>query len=325
MPSPPRHPLDRVPGQLGDSRATHPLSYTEDVILGTIGSEPDLRRGPFFERPPVAEVAMAVYFSPRLVVPMAELAGLWQKWKDSYPLAEDKPPLPPLPPPGLRLSGGQSWALQLGPATPNLRMWFLSRTRDRVIQLQSDRLVLNWRRTADDQSYPRYAALVPDFRSLLADIIELCRALEQPVPLCSQVELTYINPIPLSSLPAPAGLEQLFSPWAGGTTDGFLPAPTSIQLQAQYPMIPPLSQEPVGSLHVLAARGAVQRVAESSPEDGYLLQLFARGAPPDQSADGAQAVLDLAHWLIVNGFRSITTPQMHSRWGLRSEEVAPNE
>ena len=318
-------PVAGVPGQLRGGGATQALSYTDVVILGSMGRGPDLRRGPSFERPPVAEVAMAVYFSPRLVVPTAELAGLWQKWRDRYPLAEDKPALPRLPPPGLQPSGGQSWALQLAPAIPNLRMWFLSRTRDRVIQLQPDRLVLNWRRTADDQPYPRYTALVPEFRGLLADTIELCRALEQPVPLCNQVELTYINPIPLSSLPPPAGLEQLLSPWTGATTDTFLPAPTAIQIQAQYPMVPPLGHDPVGSLHVLAARGAVQRIAESAPEDGYLLQLFARGAPSDQSADGAQALLDLAHWLIVNGFRSITTPQMHSHWGLRREEVAPDE
>ncbi len=42
---------------------------------------------------------MAVHFSPRLVEPAAELARLWQKWRDRYPLAEDRPPLPP---PGLQ-------------------------------------------------------------------------------------------------------------------------------------------------------------------------------------------------------------------------------
>ncbi len=100
---------------------------------------------------------MSVQFDP-LSAWRAVHAGLyWSLVKDRYPLNETQPPLP---------SQIERFDDTFNPQVPLVtfsavdidlsRFWFLSEDGTNLIQIQRDRLVVNWRQQTGDEVYPRY-------------------------------------------------------------------------------------------------------------------------------------------------------------------------
>ena len=85
------------------------------------------------------------------------------------------------------------------PALPPYRLWFLSATGARLVQLQADLLALNWRRTVEDvvvdDDYPRYTTLRAISRTTFNfSIRQHWRGVVGPL-LPNWCEVTYINQI----------------------------------------------------------------------------------------------------------------------------------
>ena len=110
----------------------------------------------FFAKSPVVEVAVGVEFLqlPGLsAVRMVQLHDLWGK---DFRGLQEQPALPPTAP----IDGQGGFQFQIGNVLPPLRLWMLSDTEDELLQLQNDRLFLNWRKTSEgDPRYPRYPHL----------------------------------------------------------------------------------------------------------------------------------------------------------------------
>lgn len=83
--------------------------------------------------------------------------------RGQYPRVQLLPVLPPHPPLGL---SGSFVGLSVG-AAPN-RWWFISEDDSHLVQIQHDRLVLNWRQTHKQPGYPRHHSLLPTFFEVLA-------------------------------------------------------------------------------------------------------------------------------------------------------------
>lgn len=274
----------------------------------------DLGGRPDFDRPPVQEVALGVYFHPIPVLDAVRLAQLWERWRDRYPVAEEQPPLPPLVPESFD-QPTLSQVVFFG-QTPSARVWYQSEGRDQLVQVQRDRLVHNWRRLSAEQPYPHYDNLLPQFQQDAADLWSFLADQGLEPPVVTQAEATYVNPIPLSQIGSDRLTARLIAPWSGEMSDSFLPEPEDVNLTLRF-RIPGPEGMPTGRLYVSAAPWQWQNPESGRIEPAVLLQVFARGAPMGEGLEGALEFLDLGHDWIVRGFKSLTTPEMHKKWGLK--------
>jgi len=270
---------------------------------------------PSYTRPPVTEVALAVYFSPSLNLRTAQLGKLWDRWRDRFPRTEDQPPLPPIP----LESFAQplpAFSFQFSGIFPGPRVWFLSETGDRVIQIQPDRLVLNWRHTTEEETYPRYETLLPVFTKAARDLVAFLSEEGLSPPTIVQAEVTYVNPIPIDALGDSRDLARLTTLWSGALSDEFLPTPEDVRLSIRYRIPDPSSGDPIGRLYVEGTPTFHQGLDSVKANEVFMLQLFARGKPLGEGLEGALAFLDVGHDWVVRGFTSLTTKRMHEEWGL---------
>jgi uncharacterized protein (TIGR04255 family) len=264
----------------------------------------------------VGEVALAAYFDPLEDFQPIHLGALRAKWRDRYPGFEQHPEAPPV-------AAGEApllavrFSLQLFDRPPLGRAWFVGPEGSHLVQFQRDRLIHNWRRMAPEGAYPRYRTIVPQFSQELTELAEVVAEEGVGALQPTGVEVTYINVIPVSALGPEPSLARLLAPWSGRPSDGFLPVPEDERITASYRIPgPEADSEPFGYLNVNAERVIHQAAPGGPSEEQILLQVFARGRPLGDGIEGVLAALDLGHEWVVRGFRSLTTPEMHGRWGL---------
>lgn len=263
---------------------------------------------PSFSDPPVAEVALGAHFRPFINLGSVDFGRLSEIWADRFPETEDQPmALPGVPLETFEPNPLGAIEFNFGP--PERRVWYLSSDRRLVVQLQRDRLVINWRRADGRQPYPRYKRLRPIFKKVLGEFFAYAVDRGLGTPQVAQTVVSYTNPILRSSLPRGRRVSSLISPWSGQRSDSFLPDEEDAQVQVTYRI--PDGDKPIGRLYV-------QGGTEVTPETTggrYVLAVFARVLCGANTEAGALRALDVGHEWVVNGFTSFTTPTMHKRWG----------
>lgn len=271
---------------------------------------------PVFDRPPVEEVAIGIYFDPIAALDPVRLGLLWERWRNRYPHAEEQQSLPPV----VRETFGQPSLGQtvfFGPAGFP-RIWYQSGDRAQLVQVQRDRLVHNWRRLTATQAYPHYDALRPRFEEDAADFFSFITEQGHESPPIVQAEVTYVNPIPVGTDGSGALFARLIAPWSGKMSVPFRSEPEDVALTLRY-RIPDSHGKPIGRLYV-TVQPSFRQNPEGRGEELILLQLFARGAPIGSDLTGALAFLDLGHDWLVHAFKAVTTPDYHHEWGLQSDD-----
>jgi hypothetical protein len=179
----------------------------------------------------------------------------------------------------------------------------------RLIQLQRDRFILNWRKLDTDASYPSYDALRDLFETELGVFLDFASELQLGDFEPTQCELTYVNNLFAGPQWKTLGdLSALVSVWTGRTTDASLPEPEDVRLAWQYRFDE--GGKPSGRLH--AKVQSAFRASDRLPV--ILLQLLGRGAPMGSGIAGVLAFADRAHEWIVRGFTALTTERMHALW-----------
>lgn len=271
------------------------------------------RPSPAYQRPPVAEVALAVYFNPPMALRSVHMGRLWDRWRDRYPRAEDQPPLPPVAAENFP-TGPPAVSFQFMGGFPGTRVWYLSEAGDRLVQVQPDRLVLNWRRTAEGQPYPRYASLRPAFAQEVDELLGFLADEGLGDVSLDQAEVSYVNPVPIEALGEPRDLARLIAPWSGQFSDAFLPIPEDASLRLRFRIPDPASGEPAGRLYVEGNTAIHQSPGGQAPQEVFMLQLFARGRTLGAGLPGALAFMDVGHDWVVRGFTSLTNKTMHTEW-----------
>jgi uncharacterized protein (TIGR04255 family) len=160
-----------------------------DVII-----EADTGKLPFYSQPPVMEVACSVLFPSLEGLLCSHLGLLWQRFQPEYPLCDDVVPVASKIEAFDTKKADSQLILSNIPNLP--RVWFINQDGTRIIQIQRDRFVHNWRKVDLDSEYPRYGILVKAFQEHLAKFNNFLVEAElgQIQPL--QYELTYVNQIP---------------------------------------------------------------------------------------------------------------------------------
>lgn len=272
---------------------------------------------PHYESPPVEEVALGVYFD-RLVGLRATMLGkLAERWREPYPELEEHPELPPVPP-EIAGSPGLAPRIQFQPASDGAlpRCWFRSADGARLLQLQRDRLVHNWRRTSMAQPYPHYQRLLPNLADAYRDLESFARE-EGIGPIRpTQCEVTYVNPVPVTALGSEKNLAHLVTLWSGATSNTFLPEPEDVRMLLRYPIRTSEAQW-IGRLYLNVGPEQRPRHDTGQSEEVVTLQLFARGKPLGDGWEGARKFFDIGHEWVVRAFASVTTVTMQrEEWGL---------
>lgn len=254
---------------------------------------------PSFAKPPVIEVTAGVQFPQLLGMLGPTIGPLRERWRNAFPLVEEQPALPPFI--EAEADRGPSFQFSFNPVPPT-RFLFWSPQRTDLVQLQNDRLAVNWRRNID-AAYPRY----PYIRSLFTDRYEDLVSFADREGLGSitptQVELSYINQVENDT----QTLADPFAGWAWNRPH-HLGSPSQSRTAATFE-VPELGVPPV-RLHVSAD--------PATTPDGRAVTFFTltvRGAPEAGHLAAVQNFLDGAHEHIVTSFDELTTVSMHEIWG----------
>ncbi len=261
---------------------------------------------PDFKRPPVAETALGVEFLPITGWTPSHFALFAREIEKDYGRVE------------IRDDFITSTIERFGPEakrqptvtvdlshTP-MRWWYVDDGRGRLLQLQRDRFVHNWRKASPEATYPRYPETRVMFETAWRRFLRFVEAQGLESPTVIQCQMDYVNHLTKGDgWETPADLNKV-SPLVGGAKTVFLPAPEVVIVAARYAL--PSEQ---GRLHV-----AIQPALRNVDQVEILqLTMTARGKPGDGSTNDILKWLDVGHEWIVRGFVEVTTPEMHKRWG----------
>ena len=262
---------------------------------------------PSYRRPPVAEVMCSLQYAPVANMHMAHVGRYWAAIQSDFPLVDEKLPAPrvvertdhaPATEPPRNLFDQMPWP----------RTWFLEQTRRRLIQVQRDRFIYNWRKLDPADDYPRYDPISEEFFEHWQGFLDFLRSLDLPSPVPDLCELTYVNVIPQGdgwrTIQEGCGLFS-FVDWHGQTD--FLPPPHEVRGLLRFDM--PDNQ---GRLQV-DLNPARWTVTGDLPVLRF--SLTARGGPAgDVTPHSLRCWFDLAHEWIVKGFTELVDRKTDQLW-----------
>lgn len=261
---------------------------------------PDL---PDFASPPLVEVVLAAQtVGPAFVAP--RVGPVWSDLLARYPRLDVGSALPPIREEFGFLPGADFPGFALLGA-PDSRYLLASDDERRLVQIQQDRVALNWRRVDAGDAYPRYSSLVSEFDALLASLASAPDA--DHSAKVDWVEVTYVNHIESAQ-----GLALHQSPFL--TLSEFQSVPIratgleSEDFQVDRRFVITNDAKPVGRLRMHASTAI--RNADARPI--VVLTLTSR---VESEVSGYRVAMDRAHESIVQAFGDLTAPSMHPLWG----------
>ena len=274
----------------------------------TVGRPKDL---PEFEHPPVVEVALGVQFEPVPKLDTSWIARFWlEQVRARFPEWVEAPAVPPT----IEWFGipGQpgGFMFQLGRGAFTNRAIFQDASRTGLLQLQQDRFVRNWRKVGEGAAYPRYESIRTSFASEVSQFRQFLTQHQLGELVPNQCEVTYVNHIPVEDASKLGQIGTLLAPWSGKFSDGWLTTPETVEIASHHRIM--IDGVPAGRLHIGLQPGY------GGAQAMFVLTLTARGRPSGPADADVLTFLDIGREQIVRGFTSVTSTEMHAKWGRRS-------
>lgn len=264
---------------------------------------------PDFADPPVIETVLGMQFAPLAEFSIPYLGLYWAKIRSFYPRCEIQPALVPAFEEFETQRTGSPVGIELV-SEPTVRCWFIDQSSTRLIQVQKDRFIQNWRKVKGDEVYPRYSRLKPEFRSAWQRFCEFLEEEKLETPDVNQCEVTYVNHIELGKGWRSYGeIQKVVAYWSGTSSGDFLPEPEIVHLNTTY-VIP----NKRGRLYITMQPAIRQQDAKEVLQ----LNLTVRGRPSSSQLEDILEWFDLGHEWIVRGFTDFTTKEMHRVWGRKA-------
>ena len=254
-----------------------------------------------FENPPVVEVVFGVAFATIQKFCTPYVGRLWQSLGPEFNKAEDVALLAaPSSPAQLDLSEPMPWP----------RVWLISKDEQNLIQVQKDRFLYNWKRSAEVGGYPTFDHIFPTFQKHFATFRSFIDRETLGKLDFRQFELTYVNHIPIASAAPVVGAnatDVLVDHVRDESRARLLPEAHFYQWQTQYQL-----PDDAGTLFITAQSAHLRDDRELI----IRLDVSVRGMPEDASVEGMNRWFDLAHDWIVQGFIDVTANAMQEQvWG----------
>jgi uncharacterized protein (TIGR04255 family) len=251
---------------------------------------------PEYDKPPVHEVVCGILFEHIDKFANAYLGVLWEKYKPEYIKCQEVAPLVPL----IETFDESEPRLDMLPLP---RTWFVHAENHKIIQVQRDHFLHNWRKVQEGDPYPRYETIIGDFKNYLLKFTEFLNENDLGTLMPQQYELTYINHIYQGEgWNTLSDIGHIFPnlSWQK-REDSFLTSPENINWQTAF-VLP----ERAGRLRAKIQSG-MQR---ESGRQVIVFELTVRGIGSYQRLDTIWAWFDLSHNWVVRGFTDLTAPQV---------------
>jgi uncharacterized protein (TIGR04255 family) len=276
--------------------------YRRDVTDAADAGAEHVEVLPTFDRPPVVEVVLGFEFQPVAEFGAVRLAQLAMLWQARYPVVQEQQPLPMSPPIGVP---GQFPAMFVNIGAPAIRLWLLSEDGSLLLQLQRDRLILNWRHASSDP-YPHYDTLRPQFVRALRELTAFVREHGLGSIVGSAVEVSYVNEVVTESgLPSLSGILTAVS-----GQDHHLGMPVASRIIQAY------NARSTGSgPAVLTLTADTQG---RGPNSTLITLTYRAAVSLDATEEDVMGTMDLGHRDVLIGFAESTTDAMHTAWGRTS-------
>jgi uncharacterized protein (TIGR04255 family) len=267
-------------------------------------------RLPDFSSPPAVETYLGLHFSSLKNWKAPHFGLFWQVIKKEYPHAEVLPPV----------ASQNSFQIELNIQRTSLKAsgeipvswWYFHKAGTRLIQIQNDRFVQNWRKRGSHDRYIHYAKLKPSFMEMWGRFLRFLKTSDVAAPEINLCETTYVNNIERGvAWRNFADLSKVVSGWSGKLTTGFLPDPGLLTLSAVYPM-----PKGAGSLRISMQPG----LRKADNVEVIELTLTASCRPASSQANDLSKAFDLGREWIVRGFEDFTTKEMHTFWGKKKRK-----
>lgn len=290
-----KHLIDDEIQQIGD------IIFDQESFCLPVLNEPL----PKFGNPPLVETALSLQFDPPAGMTNGHLGGFWKQLGPDWPTVEDAPPIGDA---FERFGDEQRWTAPLTKlrleSQPKLRLLIRDRTKSRLLQVQSTRVIHNWIGQPGvpyphhEETSKEFANTLKQFRTFLADekIGEL---------VFNQWEVTYVNHIKRETVwhSAPDWPRAFTCVRENNGIKG-LTATEAFQSGWVYEIVPQK-----GRLHVSIESG--HRDAPNGT-DLIVMRLTARG--PVSNNDSVMNDLALGREAVVRTFADLTTDFSHQFW-----------
>lgn len=255
-----------------------------------------------FKKPPVVEVACGIVFNELKGLLVPHFGLLWEKFKSEYPICQEQPELEAKIEIFSESPIVTEFAFSDTPPLP--RIWFLREQKDRIIQIQRNRFLHNWRKVNPDDEYPMFDTVVQIFKQHLSTFKEFLarEKLGEIYPL--QYEIVYVNIISTG-----VGDRKLIDigrvfpdiTWRNNQ-DRFLVNPEAINWSATFLL-------PDNKGRVYANTKALK--STDNEEQKFIMEITVRGIDQKQSSlEGLSDWFDFAHEWIVQSFIDLTSTEM---------------
>ncbi|MGH9833351.1 MAG: TIGR04255 family protein [Blastocatellia bacterium] len=288
---------------------SHPYSFRPKLFSPVKTTLPMKETLPKFDDPPVTETVLGIEFASLRQWDIPYFGLFWSRVREDYQNYSVKPPLVSQIE-KFGESEKQEVTLELPLLSPpQFRCWFFDRSGTRLIQVQRDRFVHNWRKVRPDDEYPRYHSVRQRFEGEWQRFRDFVGSEQLGDLELRQCEVTYFNHIePEGGWQSLSNLGEIFPCWAGVSSGGFLPSPEIVALNTSY-LIP----ENRGRLRI--SMEPVFRHADAKE----ILQLTISAKVIVDSSDTAELMkaIDLGHEWAVRGFTDFTSARMHELWKRR--------
>lgn len=156
------------------------------------------------DEPPLIEMVAGIRFVPASGLRRFALSGLVEKWEKLYPDVREMDPLPDW------LEPGFSNPLYFTVGHP-FRLWFVEESEHELVQLQADRLLVNWRKL-DGGEYPRYPHVKGRLLERLDEVNEFLQLQPSSPVQVVRAEISCINSVSVNARSGGA-LERVLRPW----------------------------------------------------------------------------------------------------------------
>ncbi|MEI7712525.1 MAG: TIGR04255 family protein [Rhodospirillales bacterium] len=263
---------------------------------------------PKFDRPPVIEVVHGVRFR-RLNFDITHPAHFHDLIKDRYPRVQMVPALPPEPEffgmpqlPTLR------FGIPLQVELP--RAWFISEDDTRLIQLQSDRLLFNWRAGSGSGIYPRFEIISAEFQKILDIFVDFAATTGIGPVEAELCEMVYINQMGRWSHGSKMRPDDWLRGWSSDIGSDWGEPMEDFSSVARFAL-----KHPDGQAYGRITVSASTIVVPPSLDRALQLEIMVRGTPTSADSSGIEGFHQIAHDRIVRCFSAMTTDNAHREWG----------
>jgi uncharacterized protein (TIGR04255 family) len=254
-----------------------------------------------FERAPLVEMSCGCRFRNLELFRIPHFGKFWSTFQQDFPRVEHATPIAPEDREPFRDRTTGLWLP---------RIWFIDDSDSELVQLQTDRLHVNWRKRDPGSPYGRFRRIAEVFIKRFEALGEFVTRERIGTIEPDSCELTYINHLVRGQdWETLADLSRVFDqsvqfPRGVGT----LPL-TSLSWSAVGAL-----PGPAGKLSLTLKHG--KRLSDQA--EVFVFELTARGIAADRSIAGIRSWLDLAHREANAAFRSFTS-ERHQRdiWGRR--------